>query len=256
MADYSQFLNETGTLEKMANKVTKEEFEDCHYSKKSHPETPDEFLKDPNPLNSPVLSGNDDLNKTYTVVPDECQKVQNHSNSPVLSGKSFGKSTGSDDLNKTYTVAPDNCQKGQNHLNTAVLSRRSSIDSNNGNKQEENKNGYEGEKDGIKIIDTLSRTEIEERINTLLNIISLTLSFVLLALILSISIMLPKVPRIVKPRLTKLNGMYESLLLPYCLYLYLLNFNPSYWISCAICWNFVRKTLFLNNYHTYFRLEI
>ena len=267
MADYSQFLNETGTLEKMANKVTKEELEDCHYSKKSHPETPDEFLKDPNPLNSPVLSGksfrsstgNDDLNKTYTVVPDECQKVQNHSNSPVLSGKSFGKSTGSDDLNKTYTVAPDNCQKGQNHLNTAVLSGRSfrsSIDSSNGNKHEGNKNEYEGEKDGIKIIDTLSRTEIEERINTLLSIISLALSFLLLALILSVSIMLPKVPRIVQPRLTKLNGMFETVLLPSCLYLYLLNFNPSYWISCAICWNFDRKTVFLNNYHTYVRLQI
>ena len=223
MADSSQLLNELETLEKIANKVTKEELEDCHYPKKSYSEAPDV----PNPLNSPVLpeksfrssTGNDDWDKTYTVVPDKCHEVQNHSNSPVLSGKSFGKSTGSDGLNKTYTVAPDNCQKGQNHLNTAVLSRRSSIDSNNGNKQEENKNGYEGEKDGIKIIDTLSRTEIEERINTLLNIISLTLSFVLLALILSISIMLPKVPRIVKPRLTKLNSMYESLLLPYC-YIY------------------------------------
>ena len=236
MADSSQFLNETGTLEKIANKVTKEELGDCHYPKQSHPEAPDECLKDPNPLNSPVLSGksfksstgNDDLDKTYTVVPDECKKVHNRSNRPVLSGKSLRKSTGSVDLNKTYTVAPNNCQKGQNRLNTAVLSERSfrsSIDSNNGNKQEENKNGYEGEKDGIQIIDTLSRTEIEERINTLLNIISLTLSFVLLALILSVSVMLPKVPRIVQPRLTKLNGMYQSLLLSYCLYLYLLNFR-------------------------------
>ena len=221
MADSSQFLNETGTLEKIANKVTKEELGDCHYPKQSHPEAPDECLKDPNPLNSPVLSGksfksstgNDDLDKTYTVVPDECHKVQNHPDSPVLYGKSFRKSTGIDDLNKTYTVTSDNSQKGPNRLNTAVLSGRSfrtSIDSNNGNKQEENKNGYEGEKDGIQIIDTLSRTEIEERINTLLSIICLTLSFLLLALILSISIMLPKVPRIVQPRLTKLNGMYES----------------------------------------------
>ena len=218
MADSLQFLNETETLEKIENKVTNEELEDCHYSTKSYPECPDEFQKDPNILNSPVLSGksfrssteNDDLNKTYTVVPDECQKVQNHSNSPVLSGESFRKSTGSDDLNKTYTVAPDNCQKGQNRLNTPVLSGRSfrsSNDSDKENKQEANKNGYEVEKDGIKIIDTLSREEIEERINTLLNIITLTLSFVLLAFILTISIMLPKEPRIVLPRLTKLDGM-------------------------------------------------
>ena len=227
MADSSQFSNETETLEKITNKVTKEELEDCHYPKKSQSEAPDECLKDPNPLNSPVLpgksfrssTGNDDLDKTYTVVPDECQKVQNHPDSPVLYGKSLRKSNGIDDLNKTYTVTPDNCRKGQNGFNTTVLSGRSfrsPIESNNGNKQEENKNWYEGEKDGIKIIDTLSRTEIEERFNTLSSIISLALSFVLLALILSISIMLPKVPRIVQPRLTKPNGIYESLLLPYC----------------------------------------
>ena len=231
MADSSQFLNETETLEKIANKVTREELEDCHYPKKSYSEAPYECLKDPNSLNSPVLSaksfrsltGNDDWDKTYTVVPDECHQVQNNSNGPVLYGKSFIKSTDIDELNKTYTVAPDNCQKGQNRLKTAVLSGRScrsSIDSINGNKQEENKNGYEGEKDRIKIIDILSREEIEERINTLLCILSFTLSFVLLALILSISIMLPRVPRIVQPRLTKPNGIYESLLLPYCFYLY------------------------------------
>ena len=227
MADSSQLLNELETLEKIANKVTKEELEDCHYPKKSYSEAPDV----PNPLNSPVLpeksfrssTGNDDWDKTYTVVPDKCHEVQNHSNSPVLSGISCRKSTGCDDLNKTYTVASDNCQKGQNHSNTAVLFGRrfrSSIESNNGKKQEENKNGYEGEKDRIKIIDILSREEIEERINTLLCILSFTLSFVLLALILSISIMLPRVPRIVQPRLTKPNGIYESLLLPYCFYLY------------------------------------
>ena len=151
MADSSQFLNETETLEKIANKVTEEELKDCDYSKKSCPEAPDECLKDLYPLNSPVLSGksfrsstgNDDLDKTYTVVPDECQQVQNQSESPVLYGKSFRKSTGSGDLNKTYTVAPDNCQKGQICLNTAVLpgrSFRNSVDSNSGNKQEENKN--------------------------------------------------------------------------------------------------------------------
>ena len=243
MADSSQFLNETGTLEKMANKVTKKELEDSHYSKKSYFGAPDEYQKGSNPLDSSVFSGksfrsltrNDDLNKTFTVVPDECQKGPDNSNSPILSGKRFRSSTGSDELNKTYTVTPDECQKDPNHLN---------------------KNGYEGEKDGIKIIDTLSRAEIEERINTLLCILSLTLSFVLLALILSISIMLPKEPRIVEPKLTKLNGEYESLFLHYCLYLflYILTLNPSYWISCAISWNFDRKKFSINNYHTYVRL--